>query len=173
VPFLSGNVSSMSFFNNNKNGNNKSPPQPILLDASGNILSTTNTAAAPTRASESGSLLRTFLLGGSSALVASPCATPVLTSILAYVAQAQNTVLGALLLGCYTAGYATPLLYVAATGGQALVKWKSQPPGRYAAIAPWITPLTAAVLLYTGTSGLLVALFGDPSVMALAPVYDS
>ena len=54
--------------------------EPILIDGKGNILKSRD------RRDSRGSLFRTFLLGGSSALVASPCATPVLTSILAYVA---------------------------------------------------------------------------------------
>jgi cytochrome c biogenesis protein CcdA len=49
--------------------------QPILIDATGQILktSTTTTATATTETDEWSSLFRTFLLGGSSALAASPC----------------------------------------------------------------------------------------------------
>ena len=65
----------------------------ILIDGSGQILSN-NQDAAGSNDKNNGSLFRTFLLGGSSALVASPCATPVLTSILAFVAKAQNPALG-------------------------------------------------------------------------------
>ena len=82
--------------------------QPILLDATGQILDTSSNGKKPT-GGESGSLFRTFLLGGSSALVASPCATPVLTSILAFVAKTQNPVLGGALLLGYTLGYSTLL----------------------------------------------------------------
>lgn len=49
------------------NGSSKSD-QPILIDATGQIL----TSAAP-KEDEGASLFRTFLLGGSSALAASPC----------------------------------------------------------------------------------------------------
>jgi cytochrome c-type biogenesis protein len=137
---------------------------------------------------ERGSLFRTFLLGGSSALVASPCATPVLTSILAYVANTNhpdplhnvatsNSLLsehsplfGAILLFCYTLGYATPLLLVAASGGQFLVNMRNKQ--TYGKIAPWITPMTAGVLLWYGTSGVLTALFGDPSLAGLAPMLE-
>jgi cytochrome c-type biogenesis protein len=142
--------------------------EPILLDATGTIL-TSKTNSSVT--SEGGSLLRTFLLGGSSALVASPCATPVLTSILAFVANASNPALGALLLLGYTFGYSTPLLIVAGTGGQALVKLRnsdSDGKGLYAAIAPWVTPLTGGILLWYGTNGMLTAIFGDPSLAGLA-----
>lgn len=147
------------------------PDEPILLDGTGQILQ-----SEEDKQKSEASLFRTFLLGGSSALVASPCATPVLTSILAYVAGAQNAGLGALLLLGYTLGYSTPLLLVASTGGQALVKLRevgeSDNTSIYGKIAPWITPLTGGVLLWYGTSGLLVTLFGDPSLRALAPVLE-
>ena len=136
----------------------------VLIDASGKILSSKE---------EKQGLWQTFLLGGSSALVASPCATPVLSSILAYVAAAQNTALGIFFLLAYTAGYATPLLWIAATGGQALVNLKKQTgTGILASLAPWVGPATAGILLYYGTTGLLFALFGDPSVVALYPVLE-
>lgn len=75
-----------------------SSDEPILIDGSGQILS------SKTAQDEQGSLFRTFLLGGSSALVASPCATPVLTSILAFVASSSNPLLGGFLLLFYTLG---------------------------------------------------------------------
>ena len=141
--------------------------EPILLDGSGQILSNKKDS------SQDGSLFRTFLLGGSSALVASPCATPVLTSILAFVANSSDPALGALLLFFYTLGYSTPLLIIAATGGQALVKLKSMGNEKgsiYAQIAPWITPFTAGILLWYGTGGLLTALIGDPSLAGMGPI---
>lgn len=140
----------------------------ILIDGSGKILSKKKKDGAK---EEQGSLVRTFLLGGSSALVASPCATPVLTSILAFVANSSNPLLGALLLLCYTLGYSTPLLITAATGGQALVKLKelgSDEESIYGKIAPWVTPCTAGILLWYGTNGLLTATLGDPSLAGLA-----
>ena len=201
---------------------------PILLDASGRqIAATTAASATATRDfssddddgdddvnqneqrlqnnKDNNALFRTFLLGGSSALVASPCATPVLTSILAYVANTMavtestassstlvstmvSTLTGGVLLFGYTLGYSTPLLIVAATSGQALVRLKQQQqhnpeseledtqqqqpivsflysvPNR---IAPWVTPITGGILLYLGTTGLLVNLMGDPSLSGL------
>ena len=140
-----------------------SSDEPILIDATGQIINTS-------KKEDEGSLFRTFLLGGSSALVASPCATPVLTSILAFVAKAQNPALGALLLLGYTLGYSTPLLLIASTGGQALVDLKQQSRDSgsiYGKIAPWVTPLTGGILLWYGTNGLLTALFGDPSMAGL------
>jgi cytochrome c-type biogenesis protein len=145
--------------------------EPVLLDGTGQILNNKNDSE-----SEQASLFRTFLLGGSSALVASPCATPVLTSILAYVANAQNAAFGALLLLVYTLGYSTPLLIVASTGGQALVQLRQMGSAKgegsnvYGSIAPWVTPLTGGVLLWYGMNGLLVLLFGDPSLAGLGPI---
>lgn len=135
----------------------------ILIDGSGKILTKDN-------GKEKGSLFRTFLLGGSSALVASPCATPVLTSILAFVANSSNPLLGAMLLFFYTLGYSTPLLITAATGGQALVRLKQMGDDQtsiYGKIAPWVTPFTAGILLWYGTNGLLTTAFGDPSLAGL------
>jgi cytochrome c-type biogenesis protein len=146
-------------------GSTRSADEPILLDATGRIIDKDKRKGA-----EEGSLLRTFLLGGSSALVSSPCATPVLTSILAFVAAAKNPALGAFLLLGYTLGYSTPLLLVASTGGKALVNLRQTEgkAGIYAKIAPWVTPLTAGVLLWYGTDGLLTSVFGDPSMAGLA-----
>ena len=137
--------------------------------------------------SNTDSILRTFLLGGSSALVASPCATPVLTSILAFVASVQDPVLGALLLFVYTIGYSTPLLVVGATGGQALVNLQNQDQNQNGsdndngaawmnldlnAVGQFVNPLTATVLISYGVNGFLVALFGDPSLAGLAPILE-
>jgi cytochrome c biogenesis protein CcdA len=148
------------------------------LDSNDSNIATTITKNTNTNIKnrERGSLIRTFLLGGSSALVASPCATPVLTSILAYVSSASNPLVGALLLFMYTAGYSTPLLIVAATGGQALENLRqktsnisddSNNNNPYARIGPWITPITGGILLWYGTDGLLHSLIGDPSLAGL------
>lgn len=78
----------------------------LEFDDEGNLVSITSSSelanAAAAAKSNAASLFRTFLLGGSSALVASPCATPVLTSILAFVALSQDAVLGATFLLTYT-----------------------------------------------------------------------
>lgn len=152
---------SMEMFKGGRGAVSKSD-DPILIDGSGQIINSLEQQ-------EDGSLFRTFLLGGSSALVASPCATPVLTSILAFVAKAHNPATGALLLLGYTLGYSTPLLLVASSGGQALVNLRqsSENNGFYSKIAPWVTPLTGGILLWYGTNGLLTALFGDPSLAGM------
>ena len=130
----------------------KASDEPILIDGKGKILDNGG------KNDSQGSLFRTFLLGGSSALVASPCATPVLTSILAYVAGSSDPSLGVVLLLFYTLGYSTPLLLTAATGGTALVKLKElgeDDTSVYGKIAPLVTPSTAGILLWYGTNGLL------------------
>jgi cytochrome c-type biogenesis protein len=145
-------------------GVKKSSDEPILIDGSGKILSKDGGK------DEKSSLFRTFLLGGSSALVASPCATPVLTSILAYVANSSDPVLGTVLLLVYTLGYSTPLLLTAATGGKALVKLKElgeDETSVYAQIAPLVTPFTAGILLWYGTNGLLTSTLGNPSLAGI------
>jgi cytochrome c-type biogenesis protein len=145
--------------------------EPILIDGSGKVLPSATEDASSNTQGEQGALVRTFLLGGSSALVASPCATPVLTSILAFVASSSNPLLGSFLLLFYTLGYSTPLLVTAATGGKALVGLKElggkDETSIYGIIAPWVTPFTAGILLWYGTNGLLTAVLGDPSLAGL------
>jgi len=142
----------------------------LAFDEDGNMLAGTAASSAGNQENGAASaLFRTFLLGGSSALVASPCATPVLTSILAYVAATQNPGLGAALLFTYTAGYSTPLLVIGATGGEALAK--AQAVGNDGSIVGkvgrFVSPFTAGVLIWYGTTGLLEGLFGDPSLSGL------
>lgn len=162
IPLLALNSSPMT--------NKQRSDEPILIDGSGKILPSSKNASSK-KQGEQGSLFRTFLLGGSSALVASPCATPVLTSILAFVASSSNPLLGCFLLLFYTLGYSTPLLVTAATGGKALVGLKElggkDETSIYAMIAPWVTPFTAGILLWYGTNGLLTAVLGDPSLAGL------
>eukprot|EP00586_Coscinodiscus_wailesii_P022896 CAMPEP_0172499962 /NCGR_PEP_ID=MMETSP1066-20121228/132953_1 /TAXON_ID=671091 /ORGANISM="Coscinodiscus wailesii, Strain CCMP2513" /LENGTH=380 /DNA_ID=CAMNT_0013273979 /DNA_START=233 /DNA_END=1375 /DNA_ORIENTATION=- len=117
-------------------------------------------------------LLRTFLLGGSSALVASPCSTPVLTSILAFVAASRDTSVGVALLFTYTVGYVTPLLLISATGGQALAKVQALAFSRgdeswVSKVGGAVQPVSAAVLIWYGTDHLLTGIFGDASLAGL------
>ena len=183
-----GSVAAAATGNENGNGECVACSQ-IAFDQEGNILQSSNEATASSSSSTSSStttdatsdinsLFRTFLLGGSSALVASPCATPVLTSILAFVAATKDPTLGAILLLTYTVGYSTPLLVVAASGGQALVNLQSsggedgEEGGIVGKIGQLVNPLTASVLIWYGVNGFLDALFGDPSLAGLAPIFD-
>ena len=168
---------------------------PLLFNEEGNALPTSASGPSPLSGNnngngnnrggggggEGGSLLRTFLLGGSSALVASPCATPVLTSVLAYVASSRDPTLGSALLFTYTAGYSTPLLAAGAAGGQALARASSPRAKSEEAndddswrrrLGGLVTPATAAFLIWYGTGSLLEAAFGNPSLAGLAPVLD-
>ncbi|CAM9380219.1 unnamed protein product [Choristocarpus tenellus] len=97
---------------------------------------------------------RAFLLGSSSALVASPCCTPVLASILGFVASSQDPLLGLCLLLSYSVGYTTPLM-IAGTASGALSKLMS------AKGLTWITPASGALLISYGTYSGLTALFGE------------
>jgi len=143
----------------------------------------TNAKSRNDSKNEEAALFRTFLLGGTSALVASPCATPVLASLLAYLASASSSTESASAAGevwkgaawmlSYTLGYSTPLLFIGATGGQALVNLQKQTrDGSFSSIGQWITPLTGGVLIVFGMNGFLVALLGDPSLAGLAPIID-
>ena len=58
--------------------------------------------------------LRAFLVGATTAVVASPCSSPVLTSLLAMVAASGNPVLGTSMLFSYSLGYATPVVAIGA-----------------------------------------------------------
>lgn len=140
-----------------------------------------NDADETTERAEFAVLLRTFLLGGTSALVASPCATPVLASLLAYLAMASTSISsgnelakGAVWMLCYTFGYSTPLLVVGASGGQALVNLQSTNNGNdiRSVLGQLITPLTGGVLIVFGMNAFLVSLFGDPSLAGLAPIIE-
>ena len=126
---------------------------------------------------ELAALLRVCLLGGTSALVASPCATPVLASLLAFLASSASegdTWKGASWMLTYTLGYSTPLLVVGATGGQALVNLQKSVRGDNigSMLGQLVTPLSGGVLVAFGFNGFLVALLGDPSLAGLAPIIE-
>jgi cytochrome c-type biogenesis protein len=93
--------------------------------------------------------LRSYLLGLTFGLVASPCSTPVLASILAWVASTQDLLLGAGLLISYTGGYVTPLI-VAGTFTASIKKllelrrWSG-----------WINPASGVLLIVFGVFSLL------------------
>eukprot|EP00904_Undaria_pinnatifida_P001702 jgi/Undpi1/11532/HiC_scaffold_30.g13829.m1 len=96
---------------------------------------------------------RAYLLGASSALVASPCCTPVLASILGFIATSQDPALGLVLLLTYSIGYTTPLM-AAGTASGVLSRLMS------ANGLKWITPASGALLISYGTYNGLSALFG-------------
>lgn len=93
--------------------------------------------------------IRSYLLGLTFGLIASPCSTPVLASLLAWVANTQDLILGAGLLISYTLGYVTPLIITGiftATIKKLLEirRWSS-----------WINPVSGVLLLGFGVFSLL------------------
>ena len=66
---------------------------------------------------ETSERLQPLLLGASAALIASPCASPVLASLLAVLASNSSTIgpaFGLVLLMSYSAGYTTPIVFAGA-----------------------------------------------------------
>jgi cytochrome c-type biogenesis protein len=94
--------------------------------------------------------LTSFVAGATFALAASPCATPVLSTLLAYVAASSNNVLsGGFLLFSYTLGYSAPLLLAASAAGNIKsvmgVREKTA----------WVTPASGFLLVAGGWYALL------------------
>ncbi|WP_448266597.1 cytochrome c biogenesis protein CcdA [Nostoc sp. DSM 114159] len=93
--------------------------------------------------------LRSYLLGLTFGLVASPCSTPVLASLLSWIASTQDLILGAVLLLSYTAGYVAPLI-LAGTFTASIKKllelrrWSG-----------WINPVSGALLVGFGVFSLI------------------
>jgi len=82
-------------------------------------------------------------------LVASPCSTPVLATLLAWVMTLKQPVLGSLILFVYTAGYVVPIIVAGTFTAMAkqmlsLRQWSS-----------WITPASGVVLIIFGVFTLL------------------
>lgn len=102
--------------------------------------------------------VRSYLLGLSFGIVASPCSTPVLATLLAWVAKTGNLGLGGVLLLAYGIGYATPL--VIAGTFTATIKNLLQ----LRQWGAWINPLSGVLLLGFGVFSLLLRLFSQPGV---------
>ncbi|AKG24323.1 cytochrome c biogenesis protein CcdA [Calothrix sp. 336/3] len=96
--------------------------------------------------------VRAYLIGLSFGVVASPCSTPVLASLLGWVANSQDLLLGGVLLISYTAGYVAPLI-LAGTFTASIKKilelrrWSS-----------WINPVSGVLLVGFGVFSLLTRL---------------
>lgn len=97
--------------------------------------------------------VRSYLIGLTFGLVASPCSTPVLATLLAWISSTQNPWLGGGLLLSYAIGYVAPLV-IAGTFTSSLKKilevrkWSG-----------WITP----------TSGVILIVFGVVSIVSRIP----
>ena len=61
------------------------------------------------------SLLTPFVLGGAFGLASSPCITPVLATLLAWVSQAKNPIISIIFLFFFGLGQVTPLILAGAT----------------------------------------------------------
>ncbi|MGK7889741.1 MAG: cytochrome c biogenesis protein CcdA [Leptolyngbyaceae cyanobacterium] len=93
--------------------------------------------------------VRAYIVGLTFGLVASPCSTPVLATLLAWVMTLKQPVLGSLILFVYTSGYVVPIViagtFTAMTKQMlTLRQWSS-----------WITPASGVVLIVFGVFTLL------------------
>jgi len=93
--------------------------------------------------------VRSYLIGLTFGVVASPCSTPVLATLLAWVAATQDLVLGGVLLLSYTVGYVAPLI-LAGTFTASIKKLLEL--RRWSA---WITPASGVLLVGFGVFSLL------------------
>jgi len=96
--------------------------------------------------------LQAYTLGATFGLVAAPCSTPVLATLLAWVASTQKLVVGAGLLLAYTSGYVVPLILVGTFSSTlqtllSLRQWSS-----------WITTLSGVLLIAFGVISLVIRL---------------
>ncbi len=97
--------------------------------------------------------VRAFLVGLTFGLVASPCSTPVLATLLAWVSSTQDPVVGGGLLLAYTLGYAMPLVLAGTFTATIknfleLRRWSG-----------WLTPASGALLVGFGVFSLLFRVF--------------
>lgn len=93
--------------------------------------------------------VKSYLIGLTFGLVASPCSTPVLATLLVWISATGDPVLGGALLLAYTAGYVAPLI-LAGTFTASIKKllevrrWSG-----------WITPTSGVLLIGFGVFSLL------------------
>ncbi|WP_324282376.1 cytochrome c biogenesis protein CcdA [Cyanobacterium aponinum UTEX 3221] len=92
--------------------------------------------------------LKSYLLGLTFGLIASPCSTPVLITLLAFVASSENIFLSSLLLVSYAIGYVFPLILAGTFTGtlKSLLNLR--------VITQWINPISGAILLIFGIYSL-------------------
>ncbi|UFP96125.1 cytochrome c biogenesis protein CcdA [Gloeobacter morelensis] len=93
--------------------------------------------------------LRSLVTGATFGLVASPCSTPVLIALLAWVSTTGNPWVGAGLLFSYSIGHATPLILAGAFTGAlkamlSLRRWSGL-----------INQVSGILLIFTGTLAIL------------------
>jgi cytochrome c-type biogenesis protein len=93
--------------------------------------------------------VRSYLIGLTFGLVASPCSTPVLATILAWIGTTKDPGLGGVLLLCYAVGYVAPLVLAGTFTDSikrilAVRQWSG-----------WITPTSGVLLVGFGVFSLL------------------
>ena len=132
---------------------------PIIVSVLAILMGLNLLEALPLRLPASGGLewiskdlpdgVRSYLIGLTFGLVASPCSTPVLATLLGWVATTQDMFVGGVLLLAYTAGYVAPLILAGTF--TALIKrllslrrWSG-----------WITPASGALLVGFGVFSLV------------------
>ena len=96
--------------------------------------------------------VKSYLLGLTFGLVASPCSTPVLATLLAWVGQKGDPILGGSLLLAYTVGYVAPLMLAGIFTASIkrileLRRWSG-----------WITPASGVLLVGFGLFSLVTRL---------------
>lgn len=96
--------------------------------------------------------VKSYLLGLTFGLVASPCSTPVLATLLGWISATGDPLLGAALLLAYTVGYVTPLVIAGSFTATikkllAIRRWSG-----------WITPASGVLLVGFGVFSLLIRL---------------
>tara|TARA_B100000700_G_scaffold308523_1_gene386368 strand:+ start:2044 stop:2784 length:741 start_codon:yes stop_codon:yes gene_type:complete len=82
-------------------------------------------------------------------LASSPCTTPVLAVLLAWVAKQGNPITGTIILGSFAIGQVVPL-FVAGTFAASIPKLLSLRP-----ISKWIPPISGVILISVGLLSLL------------------
>jgi len=97
--------------------------------------------------------VQAYLAGLTFALAASPCATPILATLVGYIASSRDPVGGGAVLLAYSGGYVVPLL-VAATGAGSLKQLLE-----FRKYSAWVTPTSGFVLVAGGTYALLTRFF--------------
>ncbi|KAB5521491.1 hypothetical protein DKX38_025810 [Salix brachista] len=132
------------------------------------------------------SSVQAYLAGLTFALAASPCSTPVLATLLGYVAASKDPIVGGSLLLTYTTGYVAPLLLAASFAGalqvpsllpvpKCIIIVTSVTSGdsnnlaqsllSFRKFSAWINPMSGALLLGGGVYTFLDRLFPPTMVM--------
>lgn len=96
--------------------------------------------------------VRSYALGITFGLIASPCSTPVLATLLAWISASGQPILGGILLLCYALGYVVPIVLAGIFAGTlkrllALRQWSG-----------WINPASGVLLIGFGVFSLLTRL---------------